>query len=61
MSSHGGKRKGSGRPSMGVTKKVSVNLPEEVWGLIERECEDENKKLAQVFREAILKKYSKEN
>ena len=28
---HGGSRKGSGRPSLGTTKKVSITLPDEVW------------------------------
>ncbi|AGG04850.1 MULTISPECIES: hypothetical protein [Bacillus cereus group] len=59
MNLHGGKREGAGRPSMGVTKKISVTLPEEVWDLIDQECEDKNKKRAQIFRETLLKKYIK--
>jgi len=35
--SHGGKREGAGRPSLGTTKKVSITLPDEVWERIEHE------------------------
>ena len=33
----GGKREGAGRPAVGVTKKVSITLPEEVWEKIKIE------------------------
>lgn len=31
----GGTRSGAGRPSIGVTKKVSITMPEEVWKAID--------------------------
>jgi hypothetical protein len=34
-SSHGGKREGAGRPSLGTTKKVSLTLPDEIWEKLE--------------------------
>lgn len=34
---HGGKREGAGRPSLGTTKKVSITLPDEVWESLEKE------------------------
>jgi hypothetical protein len=34
---HGGYREGAGRPSLGVTKKVSITLPDNVWDEIEHE------------------------
>jgi len=32
---HGGYREGAGRPAIGVTKKVSITLPDEIWKVIE--------------------------
>ncbi|EGE1848572.1 hypothetical protein DL988_22270 [Shigella flexneri] len=32
---HGGKREGAGRPSLGITKKVSITLPDTVWADLE--------------------------
>ncbi|MFY0805776.1 CopG family transcriptional regulator [Peribacillus frigoritolerans] len=37
---HGGCREGAGRPSLGVTRKVSITLPDEIWNEIEREKGD---------------------
>lgn len=34
-STHGGKRDGSGRPPIGLTKKVSITLPDYVWEKID--------------------------
>lgn len=31
---YGGSRKGAGRKAIGVTKKVSITMPEEEWELI---------------------------
>lgn len=39
-SNYGGKREGSGRPSLGTTRKVSITLPDEVWEMIEKEKEN---------------------
>lgn len=35
MQKHGEKREGAGRPSLGITKKVSITLSEEDWKRIE--------------------------
>ncbi|WP_242486873.1 hypothetical protein [Peribacillus sp. TH16] len=32
-----------GRPSLGVTKKVSITLPDEVWELIENRFDNKSK------------------
>lgn len=37
MANHGGSREGAGRPTLGITKKVSVTLPEEVWDQLNNE------------------------
>lgn len=39
-SKHGGYREGAGRPSLGITKKVSITLPDNIWDEIEREKGD---------------------
>jgi hypothetical protein len=39
-SKHGGYREGAGRPSLGITKKVSITLPDDIWDEIEREKGD---------------------
>jgi len=36
----GGYREGAGRPSLGVTKKVSITLPADIWNEIEKEKGD---------------------
>ncbi|GAB6669703.1 TPA: ribbon-helix-helix protein, CopG family [Bacillus cereus] len=51
----GGKREGAGRKGFGVTKKVSVTLPSEVWGEIEELCEKGNLNQSKVLRELIQK------
>ncbi|PAE27939.1 hypothetical protein CHI07_17020 [Paenibacillus sp. 7884-2] len=53
-SSRGGKRKGAGRKGLGITKKVSLTLTEEVWEKIEQECK-RGKKQSQVLRDLIKK------
>ncbi|KAB2429189.1 CopG family transcriptional regulator [Bacillus thuringiensis] len=51
MQKHGGKREGAGRPSLGITKKVSITLPEEAW----KRIEDSEKSYSQFFRDVTLK------
>ncbi|NUH91300.1 ribbon-helix-helix protein, CopG family [Bacillus thuringiensis] len=51
----GGKREGAGRKGFGVTKKVSVTLPSEVWREIEELCEKGNLNQSKVLRELIQK------
>ncbi|MEK4418961.1 CopG family transcriptional regulator [Bacillus paranthracis] len=53
MQKHGGKREGAGRPSLGITKKVSITLPEEDW----KRIEDSKKPFSQFFRELALKEF----
>jgi hypothetical protein len=49
---HGGKREGAGRPSIGITKKISITLPEEIWETLERN--KENLSMSSYLREIIM-------
>lgn len=51
-SPHGGKREGAGRPSLGITKKVSITLPDNIWDEIEGEKGELTK--SAFFRELAL-------
>ncbi|MCR8860365.1 CopG family transcriptional regulator [Bacillus pseudomycoides] len=53
MQKHGGKREGAGRPSLGITKKVSITLSEEDW----KRIKDSKKSFSQFFRELTLKEF----
>ncbi|PFZ05227.1 CopG family transcriptional regulator [Bacillus pseudomycoides] len=55
MQKHGGKREGAGRPSLGITKKVSITLPEEAW----KRIEDSDKPYSKFFRDVTLKELKK--
>ncbi|ARJ25653.1 CopG family transcriptional regulator [Bacillus sp. ISL-8] len=55
MQEHGGKRAGAGRPSLGMTKKVSITLSEEDW----KRIADSKKSFSQFFRELTLKEFKK--
>ncbi|PNU07779.1 CopG family transcriptional regulator [Bacillus cereus] len=55
QSKRGGKREGAGRKGFGITKKVSVTLPSEVWIEIEELCEKGNLNQSKVLRELIQK------
>ncbi|HDX9577664.1 TPA: CopG family transcriptional regulator [Bacillus pseudomycoides] len=52
---HGGKREGAGRPSLGITKKVSITLSKEDWERIEAS----KKPFSQFFRDLTLKEFNK--
>lgn len=52
-STHGGKRNGAGRPSLGTTKKVSLTLLDEVWGKIEQRKEELGVSQSQTLRMMI--------
>lgn len=52
-SNHGGKREGSGRPSLGTTKKVSLTLPDEIWEMIEQRKEEWGASQSQTLRMMI--------
>lgn len=54
------KREGPGRPSLGVTKKISVTLPESVWNQVEKEIKDQNmKSISAYFRKLSLDYFKK--
>ncbi|AJI08587.1 ribbon-helix-helix domain-containing protein [Bacillus cereus] len=55
QSKRGGKREGAGRKGFGITKKVSVTLPPELWREIEELCEKGNLNQSKVLRELIQK------
>ncbi|CAM3683475.1 MULTISPECIES: ribbon-helix-helix domain-containing protein [Paenibacillus] len=40
MFTRGGPREGAGRKGIGITKKISLTLTEEIWEEIDRECEE---------------------
>jgi hypothetical protein len=53
--SNSAKREKIGRPSLGVTKKVSITLPSDVWDKIEQEIKDQGlKSMSAYFRELAL-------
>lgn len=54
-SPHGGQREGAGRPSIGVTKKVSVTLPGDIWEVIEQGKGKQS--MSAFLRELILENY----
>lgn len=54
----GGLREGSGRKSIGVTKKVSLTLTEEIWDKIEKHCTDNKLSRSEVFRNILESFYS---
>lgn len=57
---HGGFREGSGRPSLGVTKKVSITLPEEIWLKVEQDIElTDSKTQSAYLRNLILNHFKK--
>lgn len=49
---HGGKREGAGRPALGITKKVSITLPDEVWKKIDETRGEES--LSAFLRKKLL-------
>lgn len=55
----GGLREGSGRKSIGVTKKVSLTLTEDIWGKIESHCTVNKLSRSEVIRNILESFYSK--
>ncbi|MFT9601005.1 hypothetical protein [Mesobacillus sp.] len=49
-------RERAGRPTLGVTKKVSITLPSDIWGKIEREIsgDEDVKSMSAYFRKMAL-------
>ncbi|WP_284238294.1 hypothetical protein [Paenibacillus glycanilyticus] len=54
----GGHREGSGRKSIGVTKKVSLTLTEETWDKIESYCVENKQSRSEVIRNILEAFYS---
>lgn len=53
--SNSAKRESAGRPSLGVTKKVSITLPSDIWDKIEKEIKDQDlKSMSAYFRRMTL-------
>lgn len=55
------KKEKAGRPSLGTTKKVSITLPNDIWGKIENEISKRDlKSMSAFFREISLDRYKGE-
>jgi hypothetical protein len=52
-SAKGGRRPGAGRKPIGVTRKLSLTLPEACWDEIDRQCSRGDYSVSEVIR-AIL-------
>lgn len=50
----GGIRKGAGRPSLGITKRVSLTLPESTWILLNKLKSTEVLPLSALIRHIII-------
>lgn len=57
--SKGGLREGAGRKNIGVTKKISLTLTEDMWDKIEKHCTDNNQSRSEAIRNMIESFYSK--
>lgn len=55
--SHGGRREGAGRPSVGSTRRVALTLPDEVWDRIDYEKEQQGVSQAQAIRDTLIHFY----
>lgn len=57
--SNSAKRESVGRPSLGVTKKVSITLPSDIWDQIEKEIKSDKdlKSTSAYFRKMVLNYY----
>ncbi|MHA7966331.1 ribbon-helix-helix domain-containing protein [Paenibacillus sp. CAU 1782] len=58
MSSKGGLPEGAGRKSIGVTKKVSLTLTEEIWGKLEKHCATHQLSRSEALRQMLESYYS---
>ncbi|NMO94288.1 ribbon-helix-helix domain-containing protein [Paenibacillus lemnae] len=59
MFTRGGIREGSGRKSIGVTKKISLTLPEELWAEIEKHGTEHQQSRSEVIRNILDSYYSR--
>lgn len=56
--SNSAKKEKAGRPSLGVTKKVSVTLPQDIWDKIQTDIKDQDlKSMSAFFRKIALDHY----
>lgn len=56
--SNSAKKEKAGRPSLGVTKKVSITLPQDIWDKIEKDIQVEDlKSMSAFFRKVSLDRY----
>ncbi|OMF86687.1 hypothetical protein BK147_29755 [Paenibacillus sp. FSL R7-0337] len=53
VSKQGGARRGAGRKPIGVTRKISLTLPQEVWNEIDRSCGRGDYSVSEVLRSII--------
>lgn len=56
--SHGGKREGAGRPSVGTTRRVSLTLPDDLWDLIDKRKKEWGVSQSQTLRKMIEKYFA---
>lgn len=52
-SKRGGNRKGAGRKPIGVTRKISLTVPQEYWDQIDRYCHRGDYSVSEVIRSII--------
>ncbi|WP_018754436.1 ribbon-helix-helix protein, CopG family [Paenibacillus terrigena] len=50
----GGAREGAGRKGIGLTKKISLTLPEQVWDDLEAACRSKQISRSELIRQIIL-------
>ncbi|PAF33736.1 hypothetical protein CHI14_01055 [Paenibacillus sp. 7516] len=56
--SKGGLREGSGRKSIGTTKKISLTLTDDLWERLEKDCTDNNQSRSEVIRKMVESFYA---
>ncbi|MEJ8304997.1 ribbon-helix-helix domain-containing protein [Saccharibacillus sacchari] len=54
----GGLREGAGRKKIGVTRKVSLTLTEEIWEKIEADCAESGSSRSEIIRRILESFYS---
>lgn len=59
--SRGGLREGAGRKGIGVTKKVSLTLSDDMWEKLEKQCSDHKVSKSELLREILNDYYSNES
>jgi len=59
MFAKGGPREGAGRKSIGVTRKVSVTLTDELWEIVDQHCSDHQLSRSELIRNMIESYFAK--